>query len=87
MSTNCTKCDLLSLPVHLIKKSLVCERAIVSMIMLDEVLCLSQDLLEGIHGKNGFVHCEIVHEMNVNKITNVIAKRSTPLDSAAREEA
>ncbi len=87
MSTKCTKCDLLRLPVHLIKKSLVCKRAIVSMIMLDKALPLSQDLLKGIHGKNGFIHCEIAHEMNVNKITNLIAKRSAPPDSSAREEA
>ena len=71
---------------YLIKKSLVCKRAIVSMIMLDKALRLSQNLLEGIYSKNDFVHCKIAHKMNVNKITNVIAKRSTPPDSSAREE-
>ena len=86
MGTNCTKCNLLILPVHLIKKSLVREHAIVSMIMLNVALRLSQDLLKGVHSKNGFIHREIVHEVNVNKITNVIAECSTSPDSLAREE-
>jgi hypothetical protein len=71
---------------YLIKKSLVCKRAIVSMIMLDKALRLSQNLLKGIDGENGFVHCEIAHKMNVNKITNMTAKCSTPPDSLACEE-
>ena len=83
MSTNCTKCNLLSLPIYFIKKSLVRERAVISVIMLNETLRLSNDFLEGIHGMNSFIHREIAHEMNVNKITNVIAKCSTTPDSSA----
>ncbi len=86
MGTNCTKCNLLILPVHLIEKSFVRERAIVTMIMLNVALRLSQDLLKGIHSENGFVHCEIAHEVNINKITNVIVECSTSPDSSACEE-
>ena len=83
MGTDCTKCNLLSLPIYFIKESLVRKRAIISVIMLNETLCLSHDFLEGVHGKNSFIHREIAHEMNVNEIINVIAKRSTSPDLSA----
>jgi hypothetical protein len=51
--------------------------------MLNETLRLSHDFLEGVHGKNSLIHREVAHEMNVNEITNVIAKRSTTPDSSA----
>ena len=86
VGTNCTKCYLLILAIHLIQKSLVSERTIVGLIMLNKSLRLSHDLFEGVHCKDSFVHHEIPHEMNVNKITNVIAKRSAPPDTSARKK-
>ena len=83
MGTNCTKCYLLILAIHLIQKSLLSERAVVGVIMLNKSLRLSHDLLEGVHGEDRFVHHEILHEMNVNKITNVITKCSAPPDTSA----
>jgi hypothetical protein len=83
MGADCTKCNLLSLPIYFIKESLVREHAVISVTMLNKTLCLSHGFLEGVHGKNSFSHREIMHEMNVNEITNVIAKMSTSPDSSA----
>jgi hypothetical protein len=64
----------------------VSERAVVGVIMLNKSLRLSHDLFKGVHGEDSFIHREIPHEMNINKITNVIAKCSAPPDTSARKK-
>ncbi len=79
MRINCTKCYLLILPVDLIQKSLVGKRAIISMVMLDNAIHLRQNLLKGFSCKNCLVDNKVLHEMNIDKITNVITEyRASP---------
>ena len=65
--------------------SLVCEHAIISMIMLDKVLCMGQHFFKCIHG-NGFTCHEIVHDVHLHKIADIITKGGTVPDFPAHQE-
>jgi hypothetical protein len=77
---------LLILAIDLIKESLVHERAVIGMIVLDKTLCLGQHLFKCIHDKNGFIHREIPHEVHIHIITDVITKGGTAPDLPACNE-
>ncbi len=59
---------------------------VIGMIMLDKALCLGQNLFKCVHGKNGFIHCKIAHEMNIHIIADMITKGGTAPDLLACEE-
>ncbi len=82
MSTNDAKCYLLVLPIDLIQKTFMCERAVVGMIMLDGAVGLSHDLFESLDHQNCLVHRVILHEVDVNKVTNMITKCSATPNAA-----
>ncbi len=78
---------LLILAIDLVKESLVRKCTIVGMIRLDKALCLAQNLFKCVHGKNGFIQCEIAHEVNmIHIIADEITKGGTAPDSLACEE-
>jgi hypothetical protein len=75
MHTNCAKCYLLILPVDLIQKTLMGKQAVISMGMLYNAICLRQNLLKGLSCKNHLIDSKVLHEMNIDKSTNVITER------------
>ncbi len=74
MRTNHAKYFLLILPVDLIQKSLLRKCAVISVAMLDNAICLRQILLKGFKCKNCLVDGKVLHEMNIDKITNMITE-------------
>ena len=87
VSTNATKCDPLIMVVDILEKPIIREFAIVCMVVLDNTICLSNELLISSLGKKSLVQSKISHEMNVHKITNVITKRCTAPDTITCEKA
>jgi hypothetical protein len=74
MCTNHAKCYLLILPVDLIQKSLVGKHAVISVVLLYNAICLRQNLFKGFNCKNCLINGEILHKMNIDKITNMITE-------------
>jgi hypothetical protein len=84
MCTNCAKCYLLILPVDLIQKALMCKRTIICVGMLYNAICLRQNLLKGFSCKNCLINGKVSHEMNIDKITNVITECHASPNSTIR---
>ncbi len=86
MCTNCTKCYFLILPLDLIQKALMGKHTVISMVMLYNAICLRQNLLKGFSCKNHLIVGKVLHEINIDKITNVITERRASPNSTIRQK-
>ncbi len=86
MSADGAKSNLLGLSVDLIKKTFMCKRTIISMIVLYGAIRLGHDLFKGLDGQNCLVHCVISRQMDVDEITDMITKCGTSPNMATSEE-
>ena len=87
MSANGAEGDLLVLAINLIQESLVSEGAVIGMVVPDRAIGLCHHFLESLHCKDSLVNSEVTHEMDVDKITDVVAEGSAAPDASACEEA
>ncbi len=83
VSANSAKCNFLILLIDFIEENFMCKRIIVCVIVLDHVISLRHHFFKSLHSKNCLVNCEILHEMNVDKIAYMIAECSAPQDVMA----
>ena len=87
MSADGAECDLLVLAINLIQEARVSECAVIGMVVLDGAISLRHHLLESLHCKNSLVDSEVTHEMDVDKITDVVTKGGATPNASACEEA
>jgi hypothetical protein len=83
VSANGAKCNFLILLIDFIKEAFTSKCTIVCVIVLDRASSLRHHFFKSFHSKNHLVHCEILHEMNVDKIAYVITECSAPPDARA----
>jgi len=72
--------------INVIKKSFVGKCAVVGVIMFNAPTYLGQNFFKSLCGKDRLVDGEIPHEVDVNKITDVIAKRRASPNPSARQK-
>ena len=87
MSADVAEVYLLVLAIDLIQESLVSKGAVVGMLVLDGAVSLRHNLLESLHCKDSLVDSEVTHEMDVDKVTDVVTEGSAAPDASACEEA
>jgi hypothetical protein len=87
MSADVAEVYLLVLAIDLIQESLVSKGAVVGMLVLDGAVSLRHNLLESLHCKDSLVDSEVTHEMDVDKVTDVVTEGSAAPNVSACEEA
>ena len=87
MSANGAEGDLLVLVINLIQESLVSKGAVIGMVVFDRAISLCHHLLESLHCKDSLVDSEVTHEMDLDKITDVVAEGCAAPNASACEEA
>ncbi len=87
MSAYGTKRNLLVLLINLVKKTFVCKCTIVGMVVLDGAIGLTHEVLESLDCQNRSIYRVIVHQVNVDKVTDMITKCSTTPNAATAKEA
>ncbi len=86
MSANCAKSYFLILAVDFVEETFMSECAIIGVIVLDGAIGLRHDFFEGLNRQERFVHRIVAHQMNINIVTDVIAKGGTTPNAATCEE-
>ena len=87
MSADGAEGYLLVLAIDLIQESLVSEGAVIGMVVLDGAVSLRHHLLESLHCKDSLVDSEVTHEMDVDKVTDVVTEGGAAPNASACEEA
>jgi hypothetical protein len=83
VSANGAKCNFLILSIDSIEEAFMSKCTIVCMIVLDCAISLRHHFFKSLHSKKCLIDCEILHEMNVDKIAYMIAECSAPPDATA----